>query len=292
MERTSVTAPALLAALLVATAAPSNAGVIYLTAESGGFSHLHSYDTVTGVTSDCGIIQGRRYTTDLAYSPEGDLYGVGWANSRAGGTARLFTIDPGDEDSPAGWSMETVKSNRMDRAVNSATFDDEGSLYVASAFGSFQKLEYDATGDRWNVVRSARMVCAASGDLAFGADGSDLYVSLRGGKLGKVDFDAGSGDFGRVTVIGHTGYANIFGLAMVDGILYGTTAGRGNYDRSYLVEIDPDTAAASQIAYLGTGVWGAAGVVGEPVPEPSTLALIALGCLFLPVRRAGWRRTR
>ncbi|HET6430288.1 MAG TPA: hypothetical protein VFJ30_17875 [Phycisphaerae bacterium] len=295
MERMTVTALTLSAALLVALAAPSNAGIIYLTAESAGsnFSHLVSYDTGTGTQSDLGMIQGRKYTTDLACNADGGLYGVGWSNAGANGTAHLFRITPDSDGSGATWSMETVKSNRMDRTVNSAVFDDQGALYVASAYGSLQKLQLDRHGRQWEVVASADMDWGAAGDLAFSADGADLYVSLAGGKLGKVNFDADSNRFGRVSVIGDTGYDNLYGLAMVDGTLYGTTAGRGNYDNSYLVELDPETASACAVTYLGTGVWGAAsGGGGQAVPEPASLMILALGGLALPIRRAIRRRTR
>jgi len=253
---------------------------------------LTMYDTDAAVKTDLGLIQGRKYTTDLATDADGTLYGVGWANASARGTAHLFTVTPDENGNRATWSMETVKSNRMDRTVNSAAFDGNGALYVASAHGVLQKLELDGRRGQWNVVASADMHWNAGGDLAFSADGASLYVALAGGKLGTVNFDADSRRFGRVSVIGDTGYDNLFGLAMVDGALYGTTAGRGNYGRSFLIEIDPDTMATAALADLGTGVWGAAVGPSQAVPEPASLAILALGGMALPARRAIRRRAR
>jgi len=292
MERTGK-ALVVLVAVVLAVHAVSSAGTIYFTTESRcDFSHLWSYDTDTGQKTDRGVIQGRQYTTDLAFDPSGNLHGVGWNNSQANGSSKLYQITPGDADHRARWSMETVKSSKMDRTVNSAIFDGQGDLFVASDAGSFQKLTYDADRGRWKVEKTAWIGQPAGGDLAFSSDGSSLYVTLRGGELATIDFDVDSATFGQASVVGQTGYDDIFGLAMADGVLYGTTAD-GNYGPSHLVQIDPNTAATTFVADLGCGVWGAAGgSYGQPVPEPATLILIAVGALTMGFKKANSARGR
>lgn len=283
MKRTA-TILTILAALAIA-ADSARAGLIYYSQEAtSGFSHLYSYDTSTGGITDRGLIHGQRYVTDIAFDPSGELFGVGWTNSKASGTSKLYTIAPGSDTQWADWAIETVKSNKMDRSVNAAAFGPAGSLYVASAGGEFQKLTFNAKHHRWEVARTADMAIASGGDLAFSGDGQTLYAALSGGRLATIDFDANSATFGRQSVIGSVGCGEIYGLAMVEDQLYGTTISGGNYGPSRLVRIDTQTGQAAFVADLGNGVWGAAGSAG-PVPEPVTLGLLALGTFGMICRR-------
>ena len=292
MERTIV--KLLLALLILLAAAPAEADMLYYSVEEAGeFTHLYGMDLGTELVEDLGILHGRRYTTDLAVSPDGDLFGVGWKNASAHGSAKLYRIIPGDEDTPAQWSLEKIKSNKMERTVNAATFDRAGNLYVASRSGKLQKLVHDDRKDRWQVVKTGRIGAPCGGDLAFAPDGSTLYIALAGGVLATLNFDADSDDFGQASVIGCTGYEEIFGLGFVDGQLYGTTNGPGNYGFSSLIQIDPLTAEAAELADLGRGVWGAAAAPLQVVPEPLALSLVVTGFAALVLRgRGGSRRFR
>jgi len=272
--------------VLSACALPSSAGIIWYTAETGGssgWSHLYSIDTATSAIADRGLIHGQRYITDLAIDVDGVLYAVGWANGMANGSSKLYKITPGDANTSAQWQIVTIKSNRMDRTVNGAVMQD-GDLFVSASDGRFQKLSFDAGHDRWVVVKSINTGHASAGDLAFSGDGSTLYVALQGGSLGRVNFDSNSGNFGHVTVIGSSGYNDLYGLAWTDGKLYGTTNGHSGYDISYLVNLDTLTALASNPVALCQGVWGAA--AGLPmVPEPATMGVLAVGATLLILLR-------
>jgi len=283
MERTTHRAPTLLL-MILALSLPAQGDLIYYSAEPiRGFSQLYAYDTLTGDILDQGLLHGMRYTTDLAFSPEGDLFGVAWSGAKANGRAKLFSITLGDESTWAQWSLEKVRSNRMERSVNAAVFDQDGKLFVTSAAGKLQLLTYSPLDDRWEVQKTGSMGKASGGDLAFNGAGDTLYCTLEGGELATLDFDPASPTFGRASVIGSTGYPEVFGLAFLDGLMYGTTNDRTNYGPSDLIQIDPMTGQATGVRDLGFGVWGAASAP-PTIAEPTTLAVIILGAATMQYR--------
>lgn len=273
--------------MLALCASNAAAGVVWYTADpkNSSWSHLYSVDTATGTITDRGVIHGQRYVTDLAMGVDGTLYGVGWANDKANGSSKLYRITPGDHDTWADWEIETVKSSAMDRSVNAAAMRN-GDMYVASADGEFQKLEYDTSKDRWEVARSANLsgYRDSGGDLVFSADGNKLFVALEDGYLGSVNFDSSSSDFGKTTTIGDTGYANLFGLAIVDGQLYGTTVDDSCAGTSYLVRIDPFSGDTSNPILIGDHVFGATSDPSATIPEPMTMLLLAIGAAVTVLR--------
>jgi len=280
---------------------PSWASLIYYTAQvdpPGSFSHLYSVALETGQITDLGAIDGMQYVTDLASGDDGTLYGVAWSDGQATGGGELFTIIPGDEQTPAYVHAVNVASGEMLKDANAAAvLADE--LFVASSKGKFQKLAYDPDADAWQVVKTAKLKAqgkkgkgkgkgggklGSGGDLAFSSDRSRLYIALSGGALGTVDFDSSSPDFGKVTVIGPTGYDEITGLAMIDGQLYGTTNGPDFAGDSFLVRLDTTTGQASVPSELIGSAWGAA-PGGNAVPEAGTLSLILSGAVALLVQQ-------
>ena len=283
-----------LATALALPAIPAQAGFLYYVAENPGasdFSHLYAYDPGSATIVDRGVIHGRKYTTDLATDLQGELYGVAWSDAGANGTASLFAITPGDEYAAASWQLETVKSNKMARDVAATAFGPDGALYASSASGDLQKLVYDATQDRWNVVKTESMGVPSAGDLAFSSDGLTLYAAVTGGRLATIDYDVNSITFGQATIIGPTGYDDLSGLAMIDGALYGTTLTGGQYGQSSLIQIDPLTGAAAHVADLGAGVWGATAASGA-VPEPIALGLLLASGMIVQFKRYRKLRVR
>jgi len=266
-------------------AAPSPGAVIYYTAEStSGWAHLYSIDTDSARITDRGEMYRHGYVTDLAFDDDGTLYGVGWANASANGTAKLYEIVPGDANTAADWIIETVRANRMERSVNAAVIGPDG-LFVASDSGKLQQLLHDVDRDRWEVVASGPMGMASDGDLAFGDDG-ELYASVGGGKIATVNYDALSKDFGEAMVLFDTSARALFGLAFSEGELFGFTNPAGNYGPSSLVRIDLGTGALTEVASLDVAVWGAAiGPDDAVIPEPGAMALLAMGGLACLVRR-------
>jgi hypothetical protein len=263
------------------------AGIIWYTTEaqaSDGWAHLYSMDTKTSTITDRGEIHGQRYITDLAMDDDETLYAVGWNNPHALGSSKLYKITPGDEDNWAGWEIVTVKSNNMARTVNAAAMLD-GDLYIASSSGELQKLNYDVSHNYWEVTKTGRLGYYSGGDLSFSPEGETLYIALADGYLGSVDFDQGSGDFGKVSIIGDSGCDELFGLATVDGRLYATTNSSDRYTHSSLVSVNTDTAEVSDSIMLDRFAWGAVGDIYTVIPEPTSAALLLLGGVFVILRR-------
>jgi len=243
------------AALVVVLCAGAQGAVVWYTSESagsGGAANLYSIDTGTGAITDRGEVFNQKYITDIAYNLDGVLYAIGWTNAQAS-DSKLYKFTPGSSSTKAQWETATVKFNAMNDTVN-ALMMKNGEMYVASYDGAFQKLAYDAGYDRWQVVKTGSLGSGikSDGDLAFSADGSKLYITLSGGYLGTVNFDTSSADFGKVSIIGATGFAAVYGLAEIDGVLYGTTNGSGNYVSSNLVSIDPLTGHGTRLYSLGS----------------------------------------
>lgn len=275
------------AMVLFALVTPARGGLIWYSSETAGpgqWSHLYTIDTASGAIVDRGVIHEQRYITDLAMADDGTLYGVGWANAYANSTSKLYTIAPGSASTWAEADNVSVHANQMDRQVNSAVMLG-GDLYVASMDGTFQKLVKDDKKG-WMVDESDNMGYSIGGDLAFSADGSKLYVALDGGRLGTVNFDTTSHNFGKVSVIGNTGYSQLYGLAYVDGALWATTNDSSNYAISKLVRLDERTGQGVDVYNLGVPVWGITANSNVAVPEPMSLALLAGGSLLLLARRA------
>ena len=288
MERTIITV--LAAAFVLAAGGQANGAILFYSTEDGsGFSHLYSYDTAAGAPADRGLLHEHHFTTDLAVDPAGTLYGVVWSDALASGTSLLLHITPGGEEEYAQWSRETVHGNKMEKTVAGAVIDADGDLYICSASGVLQKLIYNTGKSRWDEDASGELGAGAA-DLAFSADGATLYAALAGGVLATVDFDPDSPTFAQATVIGAIGYEAVTGLAVVDGVLYGTTNTADGYGQSYLIQIDPLTAQPAVVADLGAGVWGLAGPGPQPLPEPAALALVLFGAAGLCTRHV--RRTR
>jgi hypothetical protein len=258
---------------------PAQGGTMWFSTESDcDFSHLYSVDTDTSVVTDRGSIRGLNYLTDIAVTDTGTLYGVGWNNGKASGNSSLYVITPGSASTAGSYSELDIKSNKLQNSVNGLAWRD-GQLYACSDNGKFQVMEYK--DDRWEVTNDGSMHADGGGDLAFASDGT-LYVALQNGYLGTIGLDGPPGQVGRATVIGQSGYQNLFGLASIDGTLFGTTV-QGYCNESQLVRLDTVTGRGYDAVSLPNNVWGATGYTA--VPEPATICLIGVGGSLLVLRR-------
>jgi hypothetical protein len=97
----------------------------------------------------------------------------------------------------------------------------------------------------------------SSGDIAWGPDGllyGTVTVAWSSNDL-LISVDPATGS---ANVIGNIGFARIYGLAVLAGVLYGLT------DSGQLITINRSTGGGTLVATIGSSYWGAA----SPPPRP------------------------
>lgn len=206
-----------------------------------------------------------RNFTDLAYDPQGRLYGLDFSE--------LSVIE--------GATTREIGAHGMGGSANGLAFGRDGTLY-----GSSDGL-YTLDLGTGRAARVGPRDFTSSGDLAF--VGRKLYVSSTtpiADTLLRVDANTGVG-----REIGPFGRIGVFGLFARNGTLFGVAG-------TSILRIDQETGAATQIAdYGGQGLGGAFGAAysGEsvaPVPLPPAAPLLGAAVLLLAgVRRLRGRRT-
>jgi hypothetical protein len=120
--------------------------------------------------------------------------------------------------------------------INALTADSKGDLYGASTGGTLYKIN-KATGASAVV---GPLGFGSSGDLAFTADGA-LYATVKQNTfttdaLARVDVATG-----KATIIGDTGYADVYGLNVQGGVMYALTV------KGQLLTLNPASARATFI---------------------------------------------
>jgi|GEM_PF-957578 len=122
-------------------------------------------------------------------------------------------------------------------------------LYGADTNGNVWRID-PATG-RGTRIGNYGFGLSSSGDIAWGPDGL-LYATTRSGSSSSDILVSVNPSTGSARIIGITGFASIYGLAVMDGILYGLT------DLGELLRIDTTTGRATLLGVIGSSFWGAA----------------------------------
>jgi hypothetical protein len=251
--RRSSAACALFTAAVAVHAAPT---LWVATGGTANGAQLATVDVATGATTV--VANTRVVFSDIAFSPSGDLYGIGLSglyrvNMLTGASALIGGFGFGQGSGLGG---------------NALVFGSDGTLYMAG--GRSLYTVNTTTGAASSV---GLMGFVSGGDLAF--VGGNLYLSTTDSQLVQLDITTGAG-----TSIGNMGVMRMFGLATPDNVnLYGVA------DQS-LYRINTTTGAAtlqasfnpslSMIAF-GLAFFEEAGA--SSVPEPGTLALVGLALL-------------
>lgn len=237
---------------LLAAVPPARAAMFYVHDSSGRLGLINP------VTRQAMLIgQLPSIMTDLAVAPDGSLYGIDGS--------RLWRIDPASGRSKAVGALRNY--------MNALVFGHDGLLYAA---GGSALYTLDPATAAARTIGSLSPYLSA-GDLAEGPDNS-LFLTTHGGELVRVDrWNA------RSTLVGRTGLEDIFGLAYVDGLLYGMT-----HDNPTVYVINPQTAAAQPLFSVPAPLGGIYGASPTHLPEPGIASLLLVGAMaLLPRTRRG-----
>lgn len=199
--------------------------------------------------------------TDIAFAPNGDLYGIS--------ATQLYSINSSTAAAtpigPTGISLG-----------NALVFEMDGTLYGAGG-GTSSLYQINPTTGAGTAIGNVGY--ASAGDLAF--VGADLYMSSLSHELIRIDLDGGAAG----TSVGPFGFTFVFGLATPgNGALYGISG-------TQVFSVDVASGAGTLIRnYAGQGLAGAYGssFITEATPEPSAALLLAIGAGSLTC----WRRRR
>jgi hypothetical protein len=190
--------------------------------------------------------------TDIAFDPNGNLYGISFDN--------LYRINTTT-------GVATLIGGSFPASLNALTFSSTGTLYAAATGNGFYTIN-TTTGAATLV---GNIGSSSAGDLAF--HNGVLYLSSGTGNLVSINVGTGAG-----TIIGSLGpAAGAFGLANGDNnVLYAVNG-------SNIYSVNTATGAGTLVVAYGGALSGANGTAFfqeaavPTIPEPETYAMLVAG---------------
>ncbi len=221
---------------------------------------LWDYDVSTDSAT---LIGNSGVMFDIALDPISDiLYGVT-------GGSRLYFIDQS--------TASTSLIGNTAAFINGLTFSKDGTLYGT---GSNRLYTIDLATGSANLIGAGSY--SSSGDIAFD-DSGNLYLSSTtgaGDSLWSLDTSTGIG-----SLLGPTGFNNVYGLNYANSTLYGFTSS------GFTIALDTLTGVGTSVSTNGIQAFGADGAGGVTnVSESSSIALFALGLIGLGLLRKKYKR--
>ena len=276
---------------MLALAARTEAATLYGSTAAGGPGELYIINPATGaVVQDVGPLNdafGVNYgVTGLAFNPfNGLLYGS-TGNSVAATAARLITINPNTAlvTVVGSFNAGPVSGSGTPATMADIAFDPtSASLFGVGSVGGPQLYSINLGTGQATVLGTTGLTSTTGGGLAV-STASIFYGTPTASRFGT--YNPGTGaytDIANPTKPVSGAYA---ALAFDGSVLYGLNLGSGAPPPTHLVTINLATGAVTDI---GASVSSLDAIAFQPVPEPSTMALLlgfgAMGMLINVRRR-------
>jgi hypothetical protein len=258
-------------------ASRTDASTLYGSTSAGGAGELWTINPANGASVlDVGALNdsiGNNYAvTGLAFDP---LTGVLYGSTGGVSGTKLLTLNPATAAVTVVGSFTASGGTMSDLA-----FDSAGNLYGISASGGANLYTINLSTGASTKVGTSGVSFTQGGGLAI-SPGGTFYASPINTDFGT--YNSTTGVFTDITnPVKPGGSATSYGSLAFDG---STLYGMNLATPTHLVTID----AAGNVTDLGTSVAKIDGIAFQPdvVPEPTTLALCALGgaMTFLAARR-------
>lgn len=260
-----------------------HAGNLFATTAAGGPGELYLINPANGaLVQNVGLLNDAfsvNYpVTGLAFHPgTGLLYGS-TGNSPVGTAATLISINPATAQVTVigAFNAGPVNGSGTPATMADIAFDAAGNLFGVGSIGGPQLYSINLLTGQATVIGSTGLTSTTGGGLAI-SSGGVFYGTPTATRFGTYDSTTGA-------------YANIANpvkpvggayaaLAFDEnGVLFGLDLGSGTPPATHLVTINPATGAVTD---LGTSLNSLDAIAFQPVPEPSTLALLGAGALAL-----------
>jgi len=234
---------------------------------------LHANDSMAQLyTVDVGTAQATligstgQVFTDIAFDPDGNLFGIGSLS----GNMNLFQIDPCTA------ATTLIGPIGLGGYLNALVFDTTGVLLSTS---DQDFITIDPTTGQGTLIASTIDPYGSAGDLAFDTAGN-LFLTTDSGHLVMID----QGD-GSITPIGLLPDQQVYGFARDSlGDMWGITSD------NMLLSVNILTGAGTALGVINPigfplGNTNGCSFIGEAIPEPHSLLLVALGAAAISRRK-------
>jgi hypothetical protein len=219
--------------------------------------------------------------TGLAFHPvSGLLYGS-TGNSDPAAAAKLISINPvsGLVSVIGSFNAGPVNSSGTPSTMADLAFDLAGNLFGVGSIGGPQLYSINLLTGQATVIGSTGLTSTSGGGLAISAGGT-IYGTPTSTRFGT--YNPGTGAYVNITNPTKPVGGAYAALDFNGGVLYGLDLGPGPALATHLVTFDLITGAVTD---LGASISALDAIAFTVVPEPSSMALLAVSGVLLGLRR-------